>query len=1301
MADEYDGRVVIDTELDNSGFEKGSDKLKQSVSGLARALEQLSGTASKTFMEDWKDIDPAAIKPEIDTEEFDEDVAHVKAGLKDIQDTTAGDLPEPEPVQPTIDSAEFDKATDKMQARLNRVTNEVYRIVSASSQGFRNTAGVLAFDNQLSKATDTIEDAKAALKEFAEQQIPTDEYAETTAAIEKTEGQLQKLYDKASQMQHLGVDETSKSWTNLMDQIEQTDNRLRMYEDAAKEMEETGAAFVDPKATEQYEEMREQIQQAEAALQTNVGLIRQEQIEQARMNVLTAQEKVANAGNVLTRKLALAELQKAQNKLAAIAQKSVTPAPDPKAASAWQRFGNVVGKVGGTVLKVGRGIGSVLGTIGSVTKKITGGIKGLLTRARGASGVDGLLKKLTSIKGMLISRIKHTFISELFNDISEAFKELAKFDSRFDRSISNMKNRTKELGANVMGALGGLIRQIEPYITALIDRASEGVTKISAVFAALRGESTVQVAVRQTESYADSLRDATKEAKAAKTAQEKYNTTLTSYDEIHKLADNSAAADDTNAGSEAERELYQNVPVGSILRNMDETGKKIVDRLVQAVKDGDWKGAGNAIAEGFNLGVRKLDEAILGARERVINGARNLAEALNGLTDGFDAYAVGKTIADGINLAIDTGYAFLTTYDFKKLGLRMAEGLNGLVDNFDAAKFGDTIVAAINGAIDWASNLVGNFNFDRLGRKIGEAFNRLFGGGSKISERSTKDVGGAARDAYLKSVGDAVTGIDWAGLAKLLSDGIKGVFDTFSSFFETTDWEKAGEAIVEFLTNVDWDNIADSMFRLLGSAIGGIAGLIKGAFKATQEKAYDWGASLFDEYGSEFEDAGDSVAQGVWNGIKAAFKNCANKVKDKILRPFIKGFNSAFSIHSPSKEMEPLGENVANGIFEGIRGIFSAPANWIKANILEPLKTGFNTAFSVVGTTANALKSKGETIANGIKSGISSGWGRITSLLSEKKDEIQRSGDDMASAITGAFSKDKFRTAGQNVTDGLGEGIGDESTYQTSIGEKISNLWNKISGSVNADGIRQVGKNITWLLGEGVGDEGVYASTIGDRIRNLTQKISDSVDADGIRQVGRNITWILNEGMQELAATPANEYIKGSMAEMVAAAKEAQQWSANYEKPYLSADPRPALLAIEEIGDEIDELDGKEIKVEADAAASSLDRVADKLAGIAQIFQTINRAFTDFTRVPLPAIVTGAYAPAGTRVTDISGSGLTEIRQMLGRFLDRAAELEEKIDSRPVRVDVHAEIDKREIARATAEVRQDNSNINNGGGGRW
>ena len=1260
MANEYDGRVVIDTELDNSGFEKGSEKLKQSVSGLARALEQLSGTASKTFAEDWKDIDPAAIKPEIDTEEFDEDVAHVKAGLKDIQDTAAGDLPEPEPVQPTIDSAEFDKATDKMQARLNRVTNEVYRIVSASSQGFRNTAGVLAFDNQLSKATDTIEDAKAALKEFAEQQIPTDEYAETTAAIEKTEGQLQKLYDKASQMQHLGVDETSKSWTNLMDQIEQTDNRLRLYEDAAKELEETGAAFVDPKATEQYEEMREQIQQAGAALQTNVGLIRQEQIEQARMNVLTAQEKVATAGNVLTRKAALAELQRAQNQLAAIAQESVTPAPDPNKASAWQRFGAIVSKTGGTVLKVGRGIGSVVGTIGNVTKRITGGFKGLLSRARGASGVDGLLKKLTSIKGMLISRIKRTFISELFNDISEAFKELAKFDSRFDRSISNMKNRTKELGANVMGALGGLIRQIEPYITELIDRASEGVKKISAVFAALRGESTVQVAVRQTESYADSLRDATKEAKAAKTAQEKYNTTLTSYDEIHKLADNSAAADDTNAGSEAERELYQSVPVGSILRNMDETGKQIVDRFVQAVKDGDWKGAGNAIADGLNIGVQKLDEAILGARERVVNGARGIAEALNGLTDGFDAYALGKTLADGVELGLDAAYSFLTTYDFGKFGKRIADGVNGFATNLNAEKVGRTIAAGINAAINFGFDLVTNIKWDVLGEKLGTAVNRIF------------------RD------------VDWGKAARMVSAGIVGVINSIASFIETMDTQEAGKALVEFITNIDWVGLSKAMFRLLGAAIGGVGGLIKGAFEAIAEKSSNWGEHLFDKYGKEFDAAGDSVAEGIWNGIKAAFKDVGKKIKSTIFDPFVKGFKKAFGIASPAKEMTPYGEYVGDGILEGVSGVFNNVSDWVRRNILEPFKRGFTAAFNVAGDKARALIDSGKSIAGGIKDGISNGWTSITTLLDQKKSDLATTGATFASSIGGGIS-------------------GAWSTVTTAVSNGLDSL-----GNIDTGKLTGAGEKLVAGLKDGITGGG-WDSMVGkiwERYGDLVNWLSNN-GREGFKQSGEYMVDGLNEGLRERFSITLETVQAGGQAAVdafnravgISSPSKAMAESGRYMMDGLTLgiqqESSRTYNAIRTVAAGIvDEMDGTQLKPEMDMTASGLDRVADKLAQIAQIFQTINQAFTDFTRVPLPAIVTGAYAPAGTRVTDISGSGLTEIKQLLGRFLDRAAELEEKIDSRPVRVDVHAEIDKREIARATAEVRQDSNNINNGGG-RW
>lgn len=1232
MADTYDGSVIIDTELDSSGFEKGSDKLKAAMRGVTNALDSMAENAARAFQEPIRAPEIAA-----------PDDSGLEAAI-----------------------AEF----EEHEKELAKTAKEVFD------------------DADTSELAEQYQSADAAAKRLAErqkalrklmQEKEDDAFAESHAASEKTFSHYASVIERNADAVAKALDRMQRASETgfrnsgqVLAQNAGLDAAAQKIQTLRAALEELGEyQLLDEEQQERFEDMRAQLEQSEKALDTNAKLIRQEQIEQARLNVLAAQEKVAAADTGHERRKALNALQKAQNQLAAAAEKSVTPAPDPKAASAWQRFGGIVKKVG----MIAKNAGSL--TLKGFTlplkgvKALTSGTVHLLSRMRkSGSGADGLVRKLTGLKTMLTSRIKRTFISFLFEQIQESFKALAQFDSRFDRSVSNMRNRTKELGANIMGAFGGIIRDAEPYITALIGRASDAVTKINAAISALRGESTMQVAVRQTESYAASLDGAADSAEKAKSAQDKLNKTLTSYDEIHKL-DSSAAEETANTPAQNGSTVYQTVAVAPVFSGIDESVQRLIRQAKDAIRRGDWRSVGETVAEGFNLAVGKIDSTIHSARDRVLKGASGIADALNGLTDKFDSYGLGQTIADGLNLVLDTAYAFLKRYDFGKFGLRTAQGFNGLLDRFDADGLGRTLAAGFNAVFDFGYQAVSNFQWRKCGTKLGTSVNSF------------------------------IQNADWSKAAHTFSEGIKGIFDGIIGFIEETDWEQAGDKFAEFFTELDYAGIASKIAEGIGGAIGGIGAFLRGIFRKLAEKGTAWGEHLFDECQDEIEAAGGSIGDAVWIGVKHVFSNSWKKAKEYIFQPFIKGFKKAFGIASPSKEMKPYGEYVGDGIFEGIKNIFSAPANWIRTNIAEPFKRGFSTAFNVVGSTATALKEKGETIANGIKSGISTGWGRITSLLSEKKDEMQRSGDDMASAITGAFSKDRFRTAGQNVTDGLGEGIGDESTYQTSIGEKISNLWNKISGSVNADGIRQVGKNITWLLGEGVGDEGVYASTIGDRIRNLTQKISDSVDADGIRQVGRNITWILNEGMQELAATPANEYIKGSMAEMVAAAKEAQQWSANYEKSYLSADPRPALLAIEEIGDEIDELDGKEIKVEADAAASSLDRVADKLAGIAQIFQTINRAFTDFTRVPLPAIVTGAYAPAGTRVTDISGSGLTEIRQMLGRFLDRAAELEEKIDSRPVRVDVHAEIDKREIARATAEVRQDNSNINNGGGGRW
>ena len=87
-------------------------------------------------------------------------------------------------------------------------------------------------------------------------------------------------------------------------------------------------------------------------------------------------------------------------------------------------------------------------------------------------------------------------------------------------------------------------------------------------------------------------------------------------------------------------------------------------------------------------------------------------------------------------------------------------------------------------------------------------------------------------------------------------------------------------------------------------------------------------------------------------------------------------------------------------------------------------------------------------------------------------------------------------------------------------------------------------------------------------------------------------------------------------------------------------------------------------------------------------------------RTAVPAIVTGNFAPSGTTPTE-TASETQEIKQLLRSFMGRITELEEMIAGRPIRLESHVEINRRELGLAVAEYNNTNSNIINGNGGRW
>lgn len=1328
----HDEDLVLGTGLDQTGFEKGSEKLIKAIQSTADSINAIGEKAAKS--------------------------------LSNIK------------IEPDMNSDEFDRAAARMDIKVQGVIKSLDRLSDASLQGLQSSKAVASFNRGIDEARMRIDEARIDLEEFGSYEFPTEQYArlndqyekasqrlvelqaqqdkllaagenkpskkwvelnkdltstksrieslqitaqntqdriaemkkelggmqaglskeskkgdsadvqkmealqlqiektkekidsqqdtwtKTVAAIKKAETEAIQYETKIKDLESKGVNLGTARWRSLLTDISLAEIQAEKYYNQIQQLDESGQGMIDPLQTDQYKQMESDLQAAEEALQRNQMIISQEAIEQARLNVLAAQEAYNRAETTREQVKALDNLKAAQ---AAYADTLASQMQPDELETGWTRFRDNMKDLGGTFVQFGskvKDVGSKIAKIGSTAykafSKVGNGIKGAISKVKSFIGsanrsslsVNNLVKKFTGLGSMLKSRIKRTFMTAVFKDLQASIQALAQYNSAFNLAMSNMKNRSSELSANVAVAFGGLVRQFEPIITRLLNTMSEAMVKINAVMAAIRGESTVEVAARQTQDYAASLSDQTKQSEKARAAQEKLNRTLTSYDEIHKLTDTSDSNSATEAADNAAR--FQTVAVSSILSSTDGLSA-LADRIKEAIASGDWRSLGAEAGNGLNSIIAAIDNKLEEAKGKATRLAHGIAEGLNGLTDAFDSYSFGKTIAHAINLGLDFAYEFLTDYDFSRLGQKTADGLNGLLDNFDGRKLGGTIAAGINGAIDWAFETVTNLDWDKLGSKIGDIFNALFGGGNKITERTTKNVGGAARNAYMSSMESSVSGIDWKKLAQTFSAAISGALNSIASAFETTDWERVGEALVEFFTGIDWDGVAQAVYRLLGAALGGLSGLLVGALKAAKEEGVNWADKLYGDYfkqhPEELEAIGDNIGEGVWLGFKLAFQNCAQKIKDNVLKPLISGFEKAFGIASPAKEMKPEGKYVGEGVLAGIKEVFSDVANWISENIVEPFKKGLSEKFQIVGGAAKALNSSGESIAAGIKSGIESKWDTVTTFLGGKAD-------DLNGVFTSTTRRGKYVEAGSTISAAIKEGV--ENSWSLDSSSKFTE-----SGKSIAEGLRS---GIVGKFGEG----GFWQSAW-NQLDNLRDWISDS-GYSNFWDAGSRIADGIKDGVRQgLENFDPSDYTEswGSVSNLVAQLRG-----------------RPGQIS------SIASAAVSEVEETADGASTVLSKLTDAMSLIVTQLMKISNAMPQISAVGTPAIASGAFAPAGTAVSASDGK---EIKQLLNQIIGMMKAREEA-PLPSIQLESTINLDSREIGRATAEYNTSNSRIDNG-----
>ena len=89
---------------------------------------------------------------------------------------------------------------------------------------------------------------------------------------------------------------------------------------------------------------------------------------------------------------------------------------------------------------------------------------------------------------------------------------------------------------------------------------------------------------------------------------------------------------------------------------------------------------------------------------------------------------------------------------------------------------------------------------------------------------------GALGSDLAKAAMAGINNVDWVQAAGDLSTAAKGILDGLTNLLHGIDWAQVGQTALEYLQNIDWAGIVESLFTLIGTFIGSMVELLAPTF---------------------------------------------------------------------------------------------------------------------------------------------------------------------------------------------------------------------------------------------------------------------------------------------------------------------------------------------------------------------------------------------------------------------------------------------------------------------------------------
>lgn len=227
MADQADGSIIIDTEINSDGFKAGSAELLAAIKALSTEVKNLGQTLKELFSK--------PLTPEINTGGAEDKVAaleakvqELQASLEELQNTNGNGTPAPETATPQVNIGGVTEKASGLQREIDAVNSSVQKLEPTFQKAMSGSESAMtSFEGKASTLESKIAELQERLDTVGRTQFPTQQYQESlddTTALEAVElfpaWKTGTVYTTGRRVRHGGIlytvlqDHTAQdSWT--------------------------------------------------------------------------------------------------------------------------------------------------------------------------------------------------------------------------------------------------------------------------------------------------------------------------------------------------------------------------------------------------------------------------------------------------------------------------------------------------------------------------------------------------------------------------------------------------------------------------------------------------------------------------------------------------------------------------------------------------------------------------------------------------------------------------------------------------------------------------------------------------------------------------------------------------------------------------------------------------------------------------------------------------------------------------------------------------------------------------------